>query len=125
MAEKGSKIVLDVVKGLEKRIIKLEKELKSQQEIVKKLVICITELSNIVKKIPDKQIRKSMAFKYPFPSQEINLDLTHLDLEDTKPKILSISRELEQLSELTVTDSEDFSLSFETVEILDSLCASG
>jgi wobble nucleotide-excising tRNase len=124
MVDKGSKIVQDIYKILETRISKLEKELKSQQEVVKKLVICIAELSNAVKKLPDSQLRKSMAFKYPFPTQEINLEISIEDNDDTKSQMLSLGLGLDQLSELSISDNEDFSLSMDTVEFLENLTLS-
>ena len=120
MADKGSKVLIDVVKVLEKRITKIEKELKSQQDLVKKLILCIAELSNVIKKMPDKQIRRSMAFKYPFPTKDINLDLTNIEIEDVRGKVSPMNKELE-ISELAISESDEFSLSFDTVEFLDSL----
>lgn len=121
MADKGSKIVLEVCKVLEKRIVKLEKELKSQQDLVQKLVICISDLNKAVKMLPDKQIRKSMAFRYPFPTKEINLELSSAESEDPKSKLTALGIDLDQLSELTFSDNEEFSVSFDTAEFLENL----
>lgn len=118
MADKGQKIVTDIIKAVEGRIVKLEKELKSQQEVIKNLVICINDLSNIVKNLPEKQIRKLIAFKYPFPTREIGIDLGPFE---ASTQILSANEKLEQVSELSVSENEEFSLSIETVEILENL----
>jgi hypothetical protein len=120
MSDKASKIVSDIVKGLEQRIIKIEKELKSQQTLVKKLIICIAELTTIVKTMPEKQIRRSMAFKYPFFTKEFNLDLSALEIEEHKHKTTEMTKELE-ISELGISESDEFSLSFDTVDCLNSL----
>ena len=121
MADKASKIVLDIYKILETRIIKLEKELKSQQDLVKKLIICMAELNHVVQNIPDKQIRKSMAFRYPFPTKEITLEISSIESEDPKSKMTSLGIDLDQLSELTFSGNEDFSVSLDTAEILENL----
>ena len=121
MADKGSKIILDIYKILENRITKLEKELKSQQDLVKKLVMCISELNNAVKKLPEKQIRKSMAFRYPFPTKEVNLELSSAESDDPKSKLISLGIDLDQLSELTFSDNEDFSVSVDTADFLENL----
>jgi hypothetical protein len=119
MADKGTKIVMEIIKTLENRITKIEKELKSQQELVKKLVLCISELTTIIKTLPEKEIRKLMAFKYPLVTQEIKLDLSIL--EDLSTKLLKPEEKIDQVSELAVSENEEFSLSFDTLEILDIL----
>ena len=121
MADKGSKIVLEIYKVLESRIVKLEKELKSQQDLVKKLVLCMVELTNTVKSLPDKQIKKFMAFKYPFPMKETNLEISSVESEDPKAKMAALGIDLDQLSDLTFAEIEDFSVSMDTAEILETL----
>lgn len=118
MADKGQKIVSEIIKSVDTRIVKLEKELKSQQEVIKKLVICINDLSIVVKNLPEKQIKKSMAFKYPFPTKETALDLGP---EVPPSHILVANEKLEQVSELSLSENEEFSLSFDTVDIIENL----
>ena len=121
MADKGSKIILDVFKILENRIVKLEKELKAQQDLVKKLVFCIAELSLLVKKFPDKQIRKTMAFKYPFPSSEAKLEISAIECDDPRPKLMALGIDLDEISELAFSENDEFSISFDTAEFIENL----
>ena len=119
MADKGSKVLTEIVKALEIRILKIEKELKSQQDLIKKLVLCISDLTHIVKSLPAKEIKKSMAFKYPLITQETKLDLS--TLEDSITRILTADEKIDQFSELSLSDNDDFSLSMDTLDIIESL----
>ena len=119
MADKGTKVLNDIVKALDTRIVKIEKELKSQSDLIKKLVLCIADLTQVVKNLPAKEIKKSMAFKYPLITQEIKLDLS--TFEDSITRVLTADEKIEQVSELSLSDNDEFSLSMDTLDIIDSL----